>query len=364
MKVVVMGTRGVPNIQGGVETHCQELYPRMVKLGCEVILLTRKPYADLSLEEFEGVSLKHVFSPRMKSIEAVVHSFLCVIYAFRLHPDVLHVHSIGPSLIVPFARILGMKVIVTHHGPDYERAKWGGVASTVLRIGEALGTKFSNGVIVISETIKSLLRNKYGRNDSILIPNGVVIPESSVGTDVLDRYGIKKNKYILGVGRFVEEKGFHDLVLAFSELGLSEYDLVLVGDADHESTYSRNLKQLCDQHGVVRTGFLTGNELSQIYSNARLFVLPSYHEGLPIVLLEAMSYGLGVLASDIPANKEVELSDTCFFATGDRASLKNGLKQSLSLEDVEDYSSLLDEKYNWDKISVKTLAAYENLLFS
>ena len=192
MKIVVIGTRGIPDILGGVETHCQELYPRLAAAGHDVTVIRRRPYVtdDNRRDEYRGVKLVDVYAPRRKSLEAIVHTFLAVIRARRLKPDVLHVHAIGPALMVPLARMLGMKVVMTNHGPDYDRKKWGRMARTFLRTGERLGTRFSNRVIVISKVISSILADKYGRTDTDLIYNGVTRPVKSARTDYIASLGL------------------------------------------------------------------------------------------------------------------------------------------------------------------------------
>lgn len=273
MRIYVTGTRGIPDIPGGVEKHCQELYPRIAAAGHEVILATRTPYVEERLESWGGAKLTHVFAPRKKSIEAIVHTFLAILEARTLNPDIVHIHAIGPALMVPVARLLGLKVVITNHGPDYDRQKWGWAAKTMLRLGEKLGGVFANQVIVISEVIAEIIRKRCGR-ESNLVYNGVVIPKKSTATDRLEQRGIVPGNYLLAVARFVPEKGLHDLIKAFQKID-GDIQLVLVGDADHESEYSRNLKAMAakDPH-IVLTGYITGEDLNQVYSNARLFVLP------------------------------------------------------------------------------------------
>ena len=363
MKIAVLGTRGIPHIQGGVETHCQELYPRLVELGCDITLFTRKPYIQSDNIEYRGVKLKHLFTPKSKSLEAIVHTFLGIIHVYFLKPDILHIHAIGPSIMVPFAKLLGLKVIVTNHGPDYDRQKWGFMAKLVLRFGEKFGTKTANKVIVISNTIKNILETKYNRNDCILIPNGVNIPKIASDSSYIESLGLQKKKYIIGVGRFVPEKGFHDLIEAYAKLNNKEHKLVLVGDADHETGYSRNLKILAESNKVILTGFIQGEELNEIFSHARLFAMPSYHEGLPIALLEALSYNLDILVSDIPANLEVELTKDYYFRSGDIAMLCHQLGTKLEREEYKsDFQEIIRQKYNWRTISTQTLNVYRNIL--
>jgi len=359
MKVMVLGTRGIPNLQGGVETHCQELYPRLVKLGCEVTVITRKSYVhDLSIHEYQGVRLKHIFTPKKKSFEALVHTFLGVLYARIKSPDILHIHSIGPSLMVPFAKFLGLTVIITNHGPDYDRQKWGRFAKKALILGEKFGTKYANEVIVISNVINDILKNKYKRLDCKLIHNGVNIPTKSNNKNYIESLGLKEKMYIIAVGRFVEEKGFHDLIDAYKKID-TKLTLVLVGDADHKSEYSITLKDTAKVNNVILTGFIQGENLNQIFTYAKLFVMPSYHEGLPIALLEAMSYNLDVLVSNIPANLEVQLDDSDYFNVGDVENLKYALVKKILNKNERNFIPLINKKYNWDIISNEINLVYK-----
>lgn len=368
MKVVVLGTRGFPDVQGGVEKHCEELYPRLVKLGCDVTVVTRKPYitSDKRLQEWKGVKFIQLWCPRRKSLEAIIHTFLGVIKARTISPDILHIHSIGPSLMIPLAKILGIKkVVMTHHGPDYMRAKWGAAAKMVLKLGERAGIKFSDSIIVISEWIKEFIKKVYNKN-SVFIPNGVSIPELIPAGFELKRYGLESQKYALAVCRFVPEKGIHDLIDAYLSVKAPSFKLVVVGDADHETDYSSRIKKkAAEASGIVLTGFLSGNRLYELYSNAGLFVLPSYYEGLPIALLEAISYGLPVLVSDIPQHKEIPLSAECYFKCGDVNSLSTALLEIFSNSRNNEkgrYISIIRENYNWDNLAYKVLEVYKSAI--
>lgn len=364
MKIIVLGTRGIPDIVGGVETHCQELFPRINVVGNhDITVVTRSPYVvDKTQTHFQNIKLKHLFAPKTKSFEAIVHTFLGVLYAGIKRPDVLHIHAIGPMVLTPFARLLGLKVVVTHHGPDYDRQKWGKTAKTILKLGEFMGVKFANKVIVISEVIQSSLEKKFNRTDTHLIYNGVNMPKVATQTDYIESLQLQPKQYIIAVGRFVEEKGMHDLIDAYTKWH-TDIKLVLVGDADHETPYSKNLKTKALENQVVLTGFIKGEKLNQIFSHALLFVMPSYHEGLPIALLEAMSYNLNVLVSDIPANLEVQLEEECYFKTGDIEDLKNKLDQKLKSDLTYDFQKVILEKYNWDVIARKTLEVYRLCIF-
>jgi glycosyltransferase involved in cell wall biosynthesis len=361
MKIWVTGTRGIPDIPGGVEKHAEELYPRIAAMGHDVILATRTAYVTERKKEFRGVRLRHIFSPRIKSLEAIVHTFLSVLAARRENPDIVHIHAVGPSLLTPFARLLGLRVVTTNHGPDYDRQKWGRLARLMLRLGEWAGGCFSNQVIVISRIIETIIKTRCGRS-SHLIPNGVTLPQKSESTGYLDSIGVTPGAYILAVSRFVPEKGLDLLVDAFENSGVA-LTLVIAGDADHETPYSLSLKEKIDRTPhVVRTGYVTGEPLAQLFSHARLFVLPSYHEGLPIALLEALSYRLSVLVSDIPANLEVGLPSERYFNTGNASHLTEKIREwttkSISTEEMKTTRELLAHQYNWDRIAERTIGVY------
>ncbi|OGS71108.1 MAG: glycosyltransferase [Flavobacteria bacterium RIFCSPLOWO2_12_FULL_35_11] len=384
LKIAVLGTRGFPNVQGGVEVHCENLYPQLVTLGCEVIVITRKPYINTDIDTYKGVKLLPLFCLKNKFLETFLHTFMGVFVARRLSPDILHIHAIGPSLFIPLARLLGLKVVMTNHGPDYQRKKWGKLAKVILKLGESLGSKWADGIICISESIADSIRKKYNRVVTV-IPNGVTIPIILQSEDTLKKYRLEKGKYILAVGRFVQEKGFHDLIEAFkqiqnsdfqskiqnpkSKISIDHWKLVIVGRADHEDKYSLGLKEKTrENNNIVLTGFLTGQPLQELYSHAGLFVLPSYYEGLPIVLLEAMGSGLSCIASDIPANRNVELSDERFFKAGDVKALalkiKEFVNKPLSEEDRKKQIRMISERYDWEKIAEKTLEVYGKVLSS
>jgi len=364
MKIIVLGTRGIPNVQGGVETHCEQLFPRIVKLGCEVELITRKPYISRKERkiEYQGVKLKHLYAPKKKSIEAIIHSIIGVLYAKTKNPDILHIHAIGPSLVVPLAKLLRLKVVITNHGPDYDRQKWGKIAKAVLKKGEKWGSNYADKVIVISTVIQNSLKKLYSRENTDLIFNGVNIPDISKKTDYLEEIGVEKYKYIFTAGRFVQEKGFHDLITAYKQISSDEYRLVIAGDSDHPSAYRDDLLRMAEESNIVLTGFIKGDKLNQLFSHAALFVLPSYHEGLPIALLEAMSYNLRVLVSDIPANKAVRLNNKNYFSVGNVEELAFKIKELLKTKDPINYQKIINDKYNWDKIALQTYKVYKSLM--
>ncbi len=366
MKIAVVGTRGFPGIQGGVEKHCEKLFTHLAGKGCDVTVFSRKPYVTYKHSEYEGVHLVPVECPRNKFLEALVHTFICILKAKKLHPDILHIHAIGPSLFTPLAKSLGMKVVVTHHGPDYMRKKWSLPAKLFLKFCERIGMTSADGIIAISKNISEDIKDRFKRT-AVVLPNGIDAPDITHTEETLIKFGLQKEKYILAVGRFVPEKGFHDLLSAYAIGRFGDLKLVIAGSADHEDNYSLSLKKMAGQtHGVVLTGLLTEQSLRELYSHAALFVIPSYYEGLPIVLLEALSYGIKCIASDIPSNRNIQLNDDRFFKPGDIKSLAAKIREIVDLkwndQDRQNQIKMIYNSYNWKLIAEKTLKFYNNLV--
>lgn len=368
-RIAVLGTRGIPNIQGGVEKHCEELYPPLVSKGCKVRLYARKGYVESTPAFYKGVEILPLWAPRKKNLEAITHTLAGLIHVglHRKEFDIVHIHAIGPSLLVPLARLLGLKVVVTNHGPDYDRQKWGKFAKSMLKLSEKIGAKFATSVIAVSHHIRESVFDKCGAR-AVYIPNGVEIPEKLAPGPFLQKYGLEKNRYILAVGRLVPEKGFHDLLEAYAGIDTS-WKLAIAGDADHQDDYSRDLKAVAAGiPGVIMTGFIKGDPLRELYSNAGLFVLPSYHEGLPIAALEAMSYGVPTLLSDIPANMELARECETFPPKEPKrlaAAIESFLENPEAFFDEKTANARrerLQSEFNWDRISERTLNLYEEIL--
>lgn len=367
MKVFVTGTRGFPNIQGGIEKHCEELYPRIALGGVDVTVFARSPYfvRDRRLAAWNGVKFKYVWCPRIKSLEAIVHTTLCVLLARIDSADILHIHAVGPSLLAPLARVLGIKVVMTHHGPDYKRKKWNAFAKFWLRMGEIVGVRFSNQVIAVSSAIRESLVKEFPESKIEFIPNGVSPSQKVPAGEFLSKLGIRRREYIFTACRFVPEKGLDDLIEAYGQLDRKNFNLVIAGGEDHESEYGRSIQALATRHGVILTGIVHGKELAELYSNAGLFVLPSYYEGFPISLLEALSYGVPVLVSDIPAHREINLSAHRYFTAGNVQDLKEHIEslytRKVDRKEAEQYRNLVQEIYDWDHIASKTLKVYRQI---
>ncbi|MCF7353052.1 glycosyltransferase family 4 protein [Vibrio sp. CK2-1] len=358
--ILVLGTRGIPNLLGGVESHCQSLYPLLVeKYGLDITVTARKPYVSYSESSYHGVKLKALPALTNKSLEAPVHSLLAALYAIKSKADIVHVHAIGPGLVTPLLRLFGKKVVFTHHSQNYDHQKWGKLAKFILRLGEKFAMKFASEVIVISDFMQDLMSEKYGRDNCHLIFNGVnppQLPDQDKVAEYLSKHGLQAREYVVAVGRFSQEKGLDVLLEAYKRSGINK-KLVLVGDNDHPTDYSESLKEAArNTEGVVLTGFLSGDELQSIFSQADTFVLPSFSEGLPIALLEAMSFSLPAIVSDIPANKAVHLPDSYYFPCGDSQRLAEMLIDQVDQAPVS-YDEYL-KRYDWDLIAQQTYDVY------
>lgn len=365
-KVIFVGLRGVPEIQGGVETHVAAISARLAERGWQVEVLGRAPYlASQQPYIWKGVTVTPVWAPRSKSFEALAHTALGLIVAARRDPDLVHIHAIGPALLTPLARLLGLHVVVTHHGFDYDRQKWGGFAKSILRTGEAMGMLFSHANIGVSKAIVDSVSRKFSVG-AIFIPNGVENPPPKPGTSYLDGIQVTPQRYILSVGRIVEEKRHLDLIKAFARLNDPDLKLVIAGAADHAGPYQREVEAAAAATpSVVMTGFQRGEALFQLYRHAALFVLPSSHEGMPMVLLEALSYGVPCLASDIEANLALDLGAENYFPLGAVDALAEAMSAKLAARDPAQSAARAArtiDSFGWGTIVDRTMDVYENAL--
>jgi glycosyltransferase involved in cell wall biosynthesis len=365
LSIMVAGLRGLVGVQGGIEMHARMLYPLLARLGCSIEVVHRSPYYAPAKRqrEWRGITLTYFWSPVKPGLETAVHTLLCVLYAAIRRPDILHLHAIGPGLLAPLARLLGLRVVLTHHAPDYEREKWGAFAKALLRAGEALGVRFATQPIAVSPVIKEDLETRFGV-DVAMIPNGAPHAHHTPGSATLDAFGLRKNRYVLCVARIEPEKRQLDLVDAFERAEMSGWKLAVVGAAPDGGAYLARLRERTrDNPDIVLTGFQDGAALRELYSHAGLFVLPSSVEGHSIALLEAASYGVPILASAIPANMVVPLSRNCFFAVGDTVKLAAMLRHAAvhparARAECRNVISALRTEYSWRNAARMTRSVY------
>jgi glycosyltransferase involved in cell wall biosynthesis len=365
MKIGVIGSRGFPDVQGGIETHCLELYTRVACMDDnKVTVYRRKPYLNPGNKNARYKNIRFVdFNvPRSKFFETFLHSFISTVHALFQDYDIVHYHNTGPGFFIPILRLGKVKVVFTYHNISYTQKKWNSAAKKFLTLSEKISLTNSDFVIFISQIVKSEMERKHQIKRSKLVFNGVRIPTRSNQSDYLRQIGLEKQKYVISVGRFLEEKGFEYLIRAFRKTDISEYRLVLVGDTDYPTEYSDKLKLLAKENNVILTGFIKGENLNQIFSNAKLFVMSSFEEGLPIALLEAMSYNIDVLVSNIPANLQMDLNDDDYFKVGDEEDLRGSIIKKLSEYKTRSFDNILFARFNWDNIAVETNNIYNNII--
>ncbi len=371
VRVTMLGIRGFPDVQGGVEKHAEKLSCALAELGCRVEAIVRSGY--VAEERFKGrsatwrnVKLWRLWAPRITGLEAFVHTLLGVVRAARSRPDILHIHAIGPALFTPLARVLGLRVVVTYHSLNYQHKKWGRGARSVLRLGEWAGMAFANGRIAVSAGLAKQMARSY-RVPVSSIPNGIDKPPTVPSTALLPACGLCTNRYALTVARIDETKRQLDLIAAYARLREPAWKLALVGGADFSGGYARAVAAAARKTpGVVMLGHRTGAALAELYGHAGLFVLPSSHEGQPIAVLEAASFGLPVVLSDIPAHREIALSGARYFAVGDIAALAEHLAAVFAApagekRDAVERARLL-ARHDWHSIAQRTLAVYFDAL--
>lgn len=360
----MIGQKGIPATHGGPERHVEELSVRLVERGHEVIVYTRPNYTDPALRTYKGVRLVSLPSADTKHLDAISHVSLCTVLALRQHADVFHYQAEGPALLSWLPRIARKATVVTIHGQDWRRQKWGPVSTAVLRASEWVSFKVPQATISVSESLAEELEAVYGRR-AIFIPNGVSLVAGS-DEAVLEEHGLERGRYVLFASRLVPEKGCHYLLEAWRAGGFDGYKLVIAGGTSYSDGYVDELKAVADA-SVVFTGYEYGPRLASLFRNAALFVLPSDLEGLPIVLLEALGYGTPVLASDIVQNREVLSGRGSFFAAGSpddlRRMLEWCLRRRAELKDeAENARGVIADQYDWDAVTDQTLEVYRSLL--
>ena len=369
LRIAMLGHKRVTSREGGVEIVVSELATRMSEKGYSVTCFNRKghhvsgeAYDEKSLTEYRGVKLKSVWTLDKKGLAAMTASFSAAVRSAFGKYDIVHFHAEGPCAMMWIPKLFGKKCIATIHGLDHQRAKWGKFASWYIRTGEKCAVRFADEIVVLSDNVQKYFLDTYNR-ETKFIPNGVSRPEIVEAVEITKNFGIQKDKYILFLGRLVPEKGIHYLIEAFKSIK-TDKRLVIAGGASDSSEYAVELKQLASTDPrIIFTGFVQGRELEELYSNAYVYVLPSDLEGMPLSLLEAMSYGNCCLTSDIPECANVIGEFGITFKRGNVLDLSEKLQQlcddtqsvEIFKEQATDY---ICSRYNWDDVTNATLQLY------
>jgi glycosyltransferase involved in cell wall biosynthesis len=356
----MIGQKSIPGISGGVEKHVEEVSKRLAERGYDITCYNRSHYVEINGSEWNGVHLKYVWAPALKGAEALIYSFLASIRCMLGKYDVVHYHALGPAAMSFLPKLTGKKVVVTVHGLDWQREKWGALAKKYLKLGEMVSALFSDRLITVSENILKYYCKKYGVwQKTCCLPNGVSAISYREADLITENYGIEKDSYILFLARLVPEKGCHYLIQAFNKVAaMKEMGTVLViaGGSDHTDNYVNMLKSSAGE-GIIFTGEVKGSIIDELYSNALFYILPSDVEGMPISLLEAMSTGLCPLVSNIKENMEIigeNSSSGYYFESGNPDSLMKMIEYMLdNIKEVKERgvkakANVLDN-YSWNK---------------
>lgn len=371
LKIAMIGQKRIPSREGGVEIVVEELATRMVQKGNEVICYNRSGKHALdknekveNLNEYKGIKIKKVLTIDKKGLAAMTSSLFGTLKILFSNVDVVHYHAEGPCAWLWIIRFFSRKkIVVTIHGLDWQRAKWGGFATKYIKFGEKIAAKYANEIIVLSKNVQEYFKKEYKR-ETIFIPNGVTKPEKVLANNIKKKYNLKKDEYILFLGRIVPEKGIHYLIDAYAKIK-TDKKLVIAGGASDTSEYYDNLKRKAkDNKNIIFTGFIQGQILNELYSNCYIYCLPSDLEGMPLSLLEAMSYGNCCLTSDIAECSTVIDDKGVTFKKGNMNNLAKKL-QELCDDDKKvkkykkDSQKYILKKYNWEDIVNKTLELYK-----
>lgn len=370
MKIAMIGHKRIPSREGGVEIVVEELASKMVAEGHDVYAYNRAGHHVSGAENdihvgklYKGIHLITVPTSEKKSLNATIYSVLATLHAVFHHYDVIHYHASGSCAMLWLPHLLGIHTVATIHGIDSQRAKWGGFATKYLEFGEKCAAKYADELIVLSEGNKKFFKDKYGR-EATLIPNGIGKPEILEAQEITEQFGLKKDEYILFLARIVPEKGLHYLIKAYKQIN-TDKKLVIVGGTSHSNDYVSKIKRAArEDDRIMLLGFQQGKILEELYSNAYLYVLPSDVEGMPISLLEAMSYGNCCLVSDINETAGVVADKGITFKKGDVDDLKEKLIQLLDdkkevISYKEQAADYVLNKYNWDDVVARTINLYK-----
>lgn len=369
LKIAMFGHKRIPSREGGVEIVVEELAVRMAEQGHSVTCYNRRghhiageQYDGKSLHNYKGIKIKNVFTVNRKGIAAVISSVSASFLSSFGKYDIVHIHAEGPVFMCWLPKLMGKRVIVTIHGLDHKRAKWGRLASTYIMLGEKNAVRFADEIVVLSKGIQHYFQKIYGRR-TVFIPNGVNRPVIRKVDLIKRKWGLEKDSYILFLGRLVPEKGETYLIKAFKQVR-TEKRLVIAGGSSDSEIFINELKKLAQEdERILFTGFVQGQLLEELYSNSYIYVLPSDLEGMPLSLLEAMSYGNCCVTSDIPECTEVVEDKAITFEKGNVSDLEKKLQNLCDDEQlVNKYKSNAAEfilyKYKWENTVRKTIELY------
>lgn len=370
LRIAMLGHKRIPSREGGIEIVVEELASRMANAGHQVVCYNRAghhvsgaAYDTEKRKQYGAVRLKTVPTIEKKGLAAVSSSFFACLCSALSRYDVVHIHAEGPAFFSFLPKLFGKRVVVTVHGIDWRREKWkSGFGSKYIRQGEKNAVRYADEIIVLSKGVQDYFQQTYSRTTRF-IPNGVNVPEKRPAEDISQKYGLTKDSYILYLGRLVPEKGIRYLIEAFRQVR-TDKRLVIAGGSSDTDTFTEELHEMAkDDPRILFTGFVQGQTLEELYSNAYLYTLPSDLEGMPLSLLEAMSYGNACVVSDIPECTEVVEEKALVFPKGNVNALRECLQDACDHPDKVDNlkqqaADYICARYNWDDVVKETLQLY------
>lgn len=370
LKIAMLGHKRIPSREGGVEVVVEELCTRMVAQGHRVTCYNRMGHhvsgkefdSGVRLRDYKGIRLKNVFTINRKGFAAMTSSVSAAVCAAFGSYDIVHFHAEGPCAMLWLPKLFGKRCIATVHGLDHQRAKWSRLASAYIMLGERVAVRCADEIIVLSRQMQDYFMQTYGRSTRF-IPNGVNRPVIKAANEITKQFGLVKNSYILFLGRLVPEKGLRYLIEAFKAVQTDKKLVIAGGISDTKAFANELLAMAAGDDRVIFTDFVAGQLLEELYSNAYVYTLPSDLEGMPLSLLEAMSYGNCCLTSDIPECTQVVADKAVTFEKGNVDALRAALQRLCDHpEVVAEYQAQSADyvcgKYRWDDIAAQTLSLY------
>lgn len=365
----MLGHKRVPSREGGIEIVVEELGVRMAARGHCVTCYNRmgnhvsgREFSARPLREYKGIRLKRIFTINRMGWAAMTSSVIGSICAALGPYDVVHYHAEGPCVLIALPRLFRKRCIATIHGLDHQRPKWGRAARFYIILGERAAARWADEIIVLNPEIKRYFKQQYNR-ETVLIPNGVSRPAARPAELIRQKFGLEKDGYLLFLGRIVPEKGIRYLIEAYQQMNTPK-KLVIAGGASDSRGFMMEMQALAAGNpNILFTGFVQGRMLEELYSNAYVYTLPSDVEGMPLSLLEAMSYGNCCLVSRIGGCADVVGNQAVIFEPGNVPELREKLQMLCDRPDVvERYRAQAADyicgKYSWDDVVDRTLALY------
>jgi glycosyltransferase involved in cell wall biosynthesis len=368
LRVAAFGLRALDGIDGGIETHARELYPRLAARNCDIEVITRTRYEKASGREQSSagrVASRPLPAPSGNGLEAFVHAVLATGYCGFKRPDVVHVHGIGPAVLTPLLRLLGLRVVMTHHGHDYDADKWGPLARTMLRVGEWIGVRTANAVITVSDSLRKDILERYGVECRTIYNGFVEKPNLVEPPDDTRLISLERGKFVLVVGRITAHKRIDDVIAAFESVSTDGLRLIVCGGRQTHDPYLDRIEQAaaCNPR-IVLAGYVPTERLPWLYSRALCTVMASSYEGMPLAVLEALSSGSRVVLSDIDAHRELELDPSCYFPLGDIEALAGRIAALHAIPATERSNGARmplnsTGRFAWTTIADQTRAVFE-----